>query len=175
MLCKPRSHPFGMLQKLVGTVLDAGGLAAKKKRRERMISSVFNYNTKKKKKRTHLVRGKGFTGKVLSTGIETSLDKTRVESHKVLHLWNAVFISYAQVLWKKRGRRPTCFFSITLDMCACSAPLNCEKSMVVVLLFFGVGGNGREMIYACGGSGKEMMVYGRRWELCGKSRARVYT
>lgn len=50
MLCKPRSHPFGMLQKLVGTVLDAGGLAAKKKRRERMISSVFNYNTKKKKK-----------------------------------------------------------------------------------------------------------------------------
>lgn len=31
------------------------------------------------------------------------------------------------------------------------------------------------MIDACGGSGKEMMVYGRRWELCGKSRARVYT
>lgn len=83
MLCKPRSYPFGMLQKLVCTVLDAGGLAPKKKKR--MISSVFNYSFFFKKK-AHLVRGKGFTGKVLGTGVETSLDKTRVESHKVLHL-----------------------------------------------------------------------------------------
>lgn len=75
---------------------------------------------------THLVRGKGFTGKVLSTRIETSLDKTRVESHKVLHLGTDQFPSGVE---KRMG--PTCFFSITLDMCACSAPLNCEKSIVL--------------------------------------------
>lgn len=34
MLCKPRSHPFGMLQKLVCTVLDAGGLVTRKKKRD---------------------------------------------------------------------------------------------------------------------------------------------
>lgn len=54
-------------------------------KKKRMISSVFNYSFFFKKT-AHLVRGKGFTGKVLGTGVETSLDKTRVESHKVLHL-----------------------------------------------------------------------------------------
>lgn len=50
MLCKPRSHPFGMLQKLVGTVLDAGGLAAKKKKERENDFVSFQLQYKKKKK-----------------------------------------------------------------------------------------------------------------------------
>lgn len=57
MLCKPRSHPFGMLQKLVGTVLDAGGLAAKKKRRENdFVSFQLQYQKKKKGHTSFVVR-----------------------------------------------------------------------------------------------------------------------
>ena len=75
LLCEPRSHPLGMLDKLVGAVENTLFLGTTVSRAQVAVGE-----------NAYLFRGQRLARKVIDTRVEALFYKVRVHFQKVLHL-----------------------------------------------------------------------------------------
>ena len=75
---------------------------------------------------THLLGRKSLASEIIAARREAFLDNIRVHFEEILHLAIALVLEP-----HKKPDRRTCFFSIILFICCCSAALKFEKSMAV--------------------------------------------
>ena len=81
---------------------------------------------------THLLRGESLAREVVTAGVEAPLDEVGVHAHEVLQLGqNSSVVSAVPGRAGSCTGWLTCFFSMILVMCACSAAFMAEKSISI--------------------------------------------